>query len=294
MIRERWWRRWIASLAWCALMVGLSSCGNVSGTMEPEQFFTLSVSGLAGKDQYTFEGNSGIVLPAGVRVHALSYRGEISGHSRMKVQLSGDGDGTGGSSGVGLLSSTDEWRAVPQKGADQWAHVRGEHESNVKAKTSAGAQASVRARSWSEDSWSNINPVERLERIRDAAKRVSYDENNGDDRYRVVRIILDGAAAKKDWSDRIQSEWLTATGNQALLATSNKVKGNAWQTAYAEADKQLQAMLQSLEAETTITLKADRRSMLPHHITEQSKLHFVSEGQAREEFYTSEVTFGDY
>ncbi|MNG30888.1 hypothetical protein D3C84_1165950 [compost metagenome] len=72
------------------------------------------------------------------------------------------------------------------------------------------------------------------------------------------------------------------------------MKGNAWQTAYAEADKQLQAMLHSLEAETIITLKADRRSMLPLRITEQSKLHFVSEGQAREEFYTNEVTFGDY
>ncbi|EFM12920.1 hypothetical protein PaecuDRAFT_0431 [Paenibacillus curdlanolyticus YK9] len=292
MTKGRWCKSWFISFVWCAAIGGLTGCGDVSGTMEPEKFFSLSVSGLAGKDQYTFQGQSGVVLPAGVRVHALQYRGEISAHSRMKVQLSGDGDGAGGSKGIGLLSTTDEWRAIPRKGADQWTQVP--DMKGLGAKSMTGAQTSGKLHSWSEESWAGINPVERLERIRDAAKRVMYDESDNDSGYRVVRIVLDGAAAKKDWSDRIQAEWSKVKGEQPLLAASSHMKSSTWQAAYAEADKQLQAMLRSLTAETTIILKADRRSMLPLHITEQSKLQFMSEGQAREEFYTNEVNFGDY
>jgi len=259
---------------------GLTGCGAVSKSLPADKFLALSISGLAGVDQYTFQGQSGVVLPIGVTVGSVSYTGEVTDHANMTVQMTGSGDGAGGTSGVGVMSSSGNWTLLARRGADRW----------LPATAKDGMRPLSAVGSWSESAWAGINPLERLERMKNAAKSVVYGPSDGNDRHRIVQIVLKPSAAKEEWRHRIEAEWESVAGGRPVQAASDG--GGAWSAAYEKAGKQLAAMLDSLQAETRMEITADSRTMIPIKIVEHSVLRFEADGRSREESHSGVVTFG--
>ncbi|WP_127531493.1 hypothetical protein [Paenibacillus kobensis] len=262
-----------------AASIGLAGCGAASESLPADQFLSLSISGLAGIDQYTFEGKSGIVLPVGVTVGSVSYKGEVTDHANMTVQMTGNGDGGGGTSGVGVMSEDGDWKLLARRGADRW----------LPANAGNGMRTLNASSSWSESTWAGINPLERLERLKDAAKSVAYGGTDGNDRHRVIQIVLEPSAAKQEWRHRIETEWESVAGGRTVqTAASGR---DEWSIAYEKSGKQLAAMLDSLEAETRIEITADSRTMLPLKVVEHSTLRFQANGKERQESHSGTVTF---
>ncbi|GMK41603.1 hypothetical protein PCCS19_46600 [Paenibacillus sp. CCS19] len=283
-IRAKTWLLTLMSIS----LFGVSGCGSVTDNMPADRFLALSISGLAGVDQFTFTGQSGVLLPVGVTIGSLTYKGEVTGHSDMKVQMTGSGDDRGGSGGIGLQSTSGEWRLLSQRGADRWLPSGGQdgiRPLSVK-KANEGVDAGT---GLSNSLWAGLNPLEKLERVRDAAKSVAYEKDAAiRSGQRVIVIELQPSAAREEWTNRMEQQWSALIENKVQSATPEQAE------TIKQAKKQMNDMLRTLTAETRYEVTADRRSMLPLRVVEHSKLNFQSGGQAREESYTGEVTFGEY
>lgn len=288
-------KRLVRSAFWLLTLFGASSfsvtgCGSVTDGMPADQFLALSISGLAGVDQFTFTGESGVGLPVGVTIGSLSYKGEVTGHSDMKVQMTGNGDDNGGVGGVGLQSTSGQWRLLAQRGADRWLPSVRQDGIRPLASTSAdeGIGAGNVEQGLSNGLWAGLNPLEKLERVRDASKSVAYQEGASvRSGQRVVVIEMQPAAAKEEWTSRIEQQW------SALI--EDNLQGDSKQAErVTEAKRQLTEMLSTLSAETRYEVTADKRSMLPQRVVEHSKLYFQAGGKPREESYAGEVTFGGF
>lgn len=269
-------------------LFGVSGCGSMTDKLPADRFLALSISGLAGVDQYTFTGQSGVLLPVGVTIGSLNYKGEVTGHSNMLVQMTGNGDDSGGRGGVGLQSTSSKWRLQSRRGADRWLPDGGRdgiRPLEVKdaaggAQTGAGPSGSL---------WAGLNPLEKLERVRDAAKSVAYGEDASvRSGQRLIIIELQPSAAREEWTNRMEQQW------SALMENNLQSESSAQVEMIKQAKQQLDDMLGTLSAETRYEVTADKRSMLPLRVVEHSTLKFKSNGQTREESYTGEVTFGGY
>lgn len=287
--RKRMFRsnRWLLTLFGAAVF-GVSGCGSMTDNMSADQFLALSISGLAGVDQFTFQGESGVLLPVGVTIGSLSYKGEVTGHSEMKVQMTGSGDDNGGRGGVGIQSMSGNYRLLAQRGADRW--LPSGSRSGLRPLSSSGSNTSeVTVDEASNGLWAGLNPLEKLERVRDAAKSVSYQEDAAvRSGQRVIVIEMQPAAAKDEWTNRIELQWSALLDNNLQGETSSQA------AQIKQAKQQLTEMLGTLSAETRYEVTADKRSMLPQRVVEHSTLHFQAGGKDREESYTGEVTFGDF
>ncbi|GFN32016.1 hypothetical protein [Paenibacillus xylaniclasticus] len=261
------------------ITLGLSGCGTVSESMPADKFLSLSLSGLAGIDHYTFEGNSGVGLPVGVTVGSVSYKGEVTDHSEMTVRMIGSGDVAGGVSGVGTMSVDGHWTLLTRRGADQWLPAQTKDRMRLRASTP----------SWSVGTWAGINPLDRLERMKEAAKSVSYGPSDGNSRHRIVQIVLEPSAAKQEWRHRIEAEWKAIAGGK--LSQTMQAASSDKEAAYVKAERKLASMLDSLQAETRMELTADRHTMKLIKVVEHSTLRFEVNGESREEFHCGVVTF---
>jgi|GEM_PF-1336393 len=281
---------WLLMLYGISSLFGLTGCGSVTDRMTADRFLALSISGLAGVDQFTFTGQSGVGLPVGVTIGSLSYQGEVKGHSAMKVQMMGNGDDNGGVGGVGVQSTSGHWRLQAQRGADRWLPIaRPVRQDGIRLLASSGAEdGGVQAgESLSNGLWTGLNPLEKLERIRDAAKNVAYQEDAAvRSGQRVIVIEMQPSAAREEWTRRIEQQW-------SALIDNNLQRNSKQAEMITQAKQQLSEMLGTLSAETRYEVTADKRSMLPMRVVEHSKLYFQAGGKSREESYTGEVTFGD-
>ncbi|MBB3114435.1 hypothetical protein FHS18_006556 [Paenibacillus phyllosphaerae] len=69
----------------CTLLM-LSGCSGRVAEKEPNELFSLAVSGLSGIDRYTFSGTSGATTPSNVKVSGVSFSGKVEGHKRIRMQ----------------------------------------------------------------------------------------------------------------------------------------------------------------------------------------------------------------
>ncbi|MBD3918112.1 hypothetical protein H8B09_05060 [Paenibacillus sp. PR3] len=276
---------WLLTLYSISSLFGVTGCGSMTDRMSADRFLALSISGLAGVDQFTFTGQSGVGLPVGVTIGSLSYKGEVTGHSEMKVQMTGNGDDNGGVGGIGLQSTSGQWRLLAQRGPDRW--LPSAIQDGIRPLASASVDGGTQEEGLSNGLWAGLNPLEKLERIRDAAKNVAYKEDTSvGSGQRVIVIEMQPSAAREEWTSRIEQQW------SALI--DNNLQGNSKQVEMiTQAKQQLTEMLSTLSAETRYEVTADKRSMLPQRVVEHSKLYFQAGGKSREESYTGEVTFGD-
>jgi hypothetical protein len=280
-------KRWLLVL-FGAVEICVSGCGSMTDNMPADQFLALSISGLAGIDQFTFAGESGVLLPVGVKIGSLSYKGEVTGHSEMKVQMTGSGDNNGGRSGIGLQQTNGQWRLLAQRGADRW--LPSGRRVGIRPLSSRNTDMSDNADSGLSNSlWAGLNPLEKLERVRDAAKNVAYKENASvPSGQRIIVIEMQPSAARDEWTGRMEQQW------SALFESSQQEEKSNQARAIQQAKQQFTAMLSTLSAETRYEVTVDKRTMLPQRVIEHSKLLFQAGGREREESYSGEVTFGDF
>ncbi|PWW06171.1 hypothetical protein DFQ01_10372 [Paenibacillus cellulosilyticus] len=290
MIKRKWYlrsKRWLLTVFGAAVF-GIFGCGSMTDNMAADQFLALSISGLAGVDQFTFAGESGVLLPVGVTIGSLSYKGEVTGHSEMKVQMTGSGDNSGGKSGIGLQSMNGQWKLLAQRGADRWL-PSGRQDGVRQLSTQDAGTSNVTNDGQSNGLWAGLNPLEKLERVRDAAKSVTYQENAAvRSGQRVIVIEMQPSAAKEEWTKRLEQQW------SALMESGQQEEASGQAKQIQQAKQQLTAMLSTLSAETRYEVTADKRSMLPLRVVEHSTLHFQADGKDREESYTGEVTFDEF
>jgi len=73
----------VCLLAWVALAAG---CDSLTDKKTPKELLSMSVSGLAGIDSYTFVETSGVTSAAGIKSASVTYRGEVQEHNRILLQ----------------------------------------------------------------------------------------------------------------------------------------------------------------------------------------------------------------
>jgi hypothetical protein len=81
-------------IAACILIcasVALGGCGGMNVQREPEQWLSLSYSGLAAMDQYAFTGSMDMSLNGGMPVSPQTFQGKVTDHKQLTLQTnSGD------------------------------------------------------------------------------------------------------------------------------------------------------------------------------------------------------------
>jgi len=63
-----------------------AGCDSLTDNQSPKELLSMSVSGLAGIDSYSFIETSGVTSAAGIKSAAVTYRGEVQEHNRMLLQ----------------------------------------------------------------------------------------------------------------------------------------------------------------------------------------------------------------
>ncbi|WP_139998122.1 hypothetical protein [Paenibacillus paridis] len=73
-----------------AVMLAMAGCGKVGEKRSPEEWLSLSYSGLAATDQYAFTGSMSIKTAAGLEFKPEIFEGKVVDHQQLTLQSNGE------------------------------------------------------------------------------------------------------------------------------------------------------------------------------------------------------------
>lgn len=91
------------SLILCLVLAIVPGCGMLQHDRTPEEIFSLALSGIAGKETLTFEGQAGLRREnSGMFENQFKFEGKLEDHDRLTLQTRLPGAVTAADSGVSL------------------------------------------------------------------------------------------------------------------------------------------------------------------------------------------------
>ncbi|SEO08262.1 hypothetical protein [Paenibacillus sp. OK076] len=284
-------RRYIRGLLLILSMVVLCApgCGLLERDRTPEELFSLALSGIAGKEKLSFDGEAGLRRESsGLFENQFKFEGKLEDHDRLTLQTRLPGAVTAAGTGVkGVNAAAVNNNGQPsgfsasfERKRGQWMALTAQHEP-------------LRG------SLSRFNPIAQMESIDRLNKTITSEYGSGR-RTKILRIELAPKDAKtlalaqlNDEMDAIRAEYMhkaaaVKADNQAKLEKDlNKV----WE----QGEASMQEMMKQAEVQTVYHLTIDRKSSLPLRLSSESQVSYKDMNRKlNKEALVTDVNFRAY
>lgn len=143
------------------------------------------------------------------------------------------------------------------------------------------------------------HPLKLLEHIQAHADTITLMPSQSGNRTATLRVELDGASARRQWSERLRGEFDkvagTGRGNaKGKTALANQVNASTdlereWRKEVDRSRRRLDEMLRTLNVQSTYTVIVDRVKMLPLRLQEQTQLHYEAGGEPYKESRKTDI-----
>lgn len=257
-----------------AIAVLLSGC-NSGEPKSAEEWFNVSWSGMAGKDELTIQGEA--VLLRGKQLvveNNMSYTGKLSNHTELALKA--DLPNT-----MSTKPSSAKKEIKLQWGDGRW---------NIDMNSASNAEVIGLTR---------MNPLDQLKDIRYATKTMSL-ENASARGTKVLRIEIDPIAAKEQLHHKLEremndlkSKW---TNQMAQLSGDSRLQvAQQVEEIWQAGNDQLNHMLDQADTKVTYHLTIDENTSLPVRLTSETELNYVNlKGISEHEVLLSDNRFSNY
>ncbi|MBY0204479.1 MULTISPECIES: hypothetical protein [Paenibacillus] len=274
------------SLILCLVLAIVPGCGMLQHDRTPEEIFSLALSGIAGKETLTFEGQAGLRREnSGMFENQFKFEGKLEDHDRLTLQTRLPGAVTAADSGVSLNAVKNNgqpsgFSASFQRKKGQWNALTAQHEP-------------LRG------SLSRFNPIAQLEKI-DRMKKTIQSEYGSGRQTRILRIELAPEDAKTWATDQLTDEMNSIRAE--YMHKASQVKGASKQKLEQELQKvwqqgedTMQKLIQKAEVHTVYHLTVDRKTSLPMRLSSESQVKYTdNSSRSNVEALVTDVNFKSY
>nr|WP_154957721.1 hypothetical protein [Paenibacillus xylanexedens] len=274
------------SLILCFVLAIVPGCGMLQHDRTPEEIFSLALSGIAGKETLTFEGQAGLRREnSGMFENQFKFEGKLEDHDRLTLQTRLPGAVTAADSGVSLNAVKNNgqpsgFSASFQRKKGQWNALTAQHEP-------------LRG------SLSRFNPIAQLEKI-DRMKKTIQSEYGSGRQTRILRIELAPEDAKTWATDQLTDEMNSIRAE--YMHKASQVKGASKQKLEQELQKvwqqgedTMQKLIQKAEVHTVYHLTVDRKTSLPMRLSSESQVKYTdNSSRSNVEALVTDVNFKSY
>ena len=274
------------SLILCLVLTIVPGCGMLQHDRTPEEIFSLALSGIAGKETLTFEGQAGLRREnSGMFENQFKFEGKLEDHDRLTLQTRLPGAVTAAGSGTSLNAVKNNgqpsgFSASFERNKGQWTALTAEHEPLRGA-------------------LSRFNPIAQLEKI-DGMKKTIQSEYGSGRQTQILRIELAPEEAKSwaatqltDEMDSIREEYMHKA-NQVKGADKKELEQNL-QKVWQQGKDTMQQLIEKAEVHTVYHLTVDRKTSLPMRLSSESQVKYRdNSNRSNVEALVTDVNFKSY
>ncbi|WP_339844811.1 hypothetical protein MKY42_22460 [Paenibacillus sp. FSL W7-1088] len=287
MLNRRYMRGLLLTLSMVVLCA--PGCGLLERDRTPEELFSLALSGIAGKEKLSFDGEAGLRRESsGLFENQFKFEGKLEDHDRLTLQTRLPGAVTAAGTGVkGVNAAAVNNNGQPsgfsasfERKRGQWMALTAQHEP-------------LRG------SLSRFNPIAQMESIDRLNKTITSEYGSGR-RTKILRIELAPKDAKtlalaqlNDEMDAIRAEYMhkAAAVKGDKQAKLEKDLNKVWE----QGEASMQEMMKQAEVQTVYHLTIDRKSSLPLRLSSESQVSYKDMNRKlNKEALVTDVNFRAY
>lgn len=268
------------------VIIGVPGCGFIQRDRTPEEVFSLALSGIAGKEKLSFEGEAGLRREnSGLFENQFKFEGKLENHDRLTLQTRLPGEVTAVGTGIQTTAVKNNgqpsgFSASFERKQGQWMALSAQHEP-------------LRG------SLSRFNPIAQMEKIDKMNKTIQSEYGDGR-RTRTLRIELAPEDAKSwavaqlnDEMNAIRAEYMhkAATVKGARKEKLEKDLEKVWK----QGETTMQQMMKQASVQTVYHLTVDRKSSLPLRLSSESQMSYTDNNRkSNKEALVTDVNFKSY
>ncbi|RIX49956.1 hypothetical protein D3P08_22055 [Paenibacillus nanensis] len=216
------------TMAGLAVMMG---CTGAAPNRSPEEWLSLSYSGLAAMDQYSFAGSMQIGMGEGVMLRPKMFEGNVVNHHQLTIQS--------------------------------------EHQDPLY--------------------WNPVEVLKALNQSYETVEMLPLNEGEASNKEIIaIRVKEKEAASKKRWSSALRREMEQLTGG---IEQGNHPSMTKRMELLAQANKELDDMLSTLNVVTEYDITIDRQRMLPLKMEERTLFDYTRKNRPIRENRQTTVRF---
>ncbi|QLG39468.1 hypothetical protein HW560_16115 [Paenibacillus sp. E222] len=284
MLNRRYMRGLLLTLSMVVLCA--PGCGLLERDRTPEELFSLALSGIAGKEKLSFDGEAGLRRESsGLFENQFKFEGKLEDHDRLTLQTRLPGAVTAAGTGVNAAAVNNNgqpsgFSASFERKRGQWMALTAQHEP-------------LRG------SLSRFNPIAQMESIDRLNKTITSEYGSGR-RTKILRIELAPKDAKtlalaqlNDEMDAIRAEYMhkAAAVKGDKQAKLEKDLNKVWE----QGEASMQEMMKQAEVQTVYHLTIDRKSSLPLRLSSESQVSYKDMNRKlNKEALVTDVNFRAY
>lgn len=270
-------------------MLCAPGCGLLGRDRTPEELFSLALSGIAGKEKLSFDGEAGLRRESnGLFENQFKFEGKLEDHDRLTLQTRLPGAVTAAGAGVkGVNAAAVNNNGQPsgfsasfERKQGQWMALTDQHEP-------------LRG------SLSRFNPIAQMESIDRLNKTIKSEYGSGR-RTKILRIELAPKDAKTWALAQLDDEMNAIRAEYMHKATA--VKGGIQEKlekdlnkVWEQGETSMQEMMKQAEVQTVYHLTVDRKTSLPLRLSSESQVSYKDMNSKRnKEALVTDVNFRAY
>ncbi|MFM9278387.1 hypothetical protein [Paenibacillus jiagnxiensis] len=261
----------------CLTALYITGCTSMDNGRTPEEYYSLAMSGLAGKEEFHFHGMSALRLGESGEFHQqVHFEGKLRGHDRLTVSTVTPADEE-------MEAASEEWAGKPGL-TENFYRLRGAWRGGTDALAGRPGR---------------MNPVSRLEELGKLDKQITL-EKAAPRGTRMFRIEVSDKDAKKWLAADLQQEMDDVNSRFRRLAAKQTAPERSklnteLDTAWTKANDELGRRLDTAQVRTVYHLTVDRRSLLPQRLSSETHILYQDQGGGvQEESLVSDTFFQDY
>ncbi|WP_440110849.1 hypothetical protein [Paenibacillus sp. QZ-Y1] len=271
------------------MVISAPGCGFLQRDRSPEELFSLALSGLAGKETLSFDGEAGLRRESsGLFENQFKFEGKLENHDRLTLQTRLPGAVAAAGTGVkGVNAASVNHNGQPsgfsasfERKKGQWMALTAQHEP-------------LRG------SLSRFNPIAQMENIDRLNKTIKSEYGSGR-RTKILRIELAPKDAKawaltqlNDEMNAIRAEYMHKAS--AVKGGSQKKLEKDLNKVWEKGETSMVQMMKQAEVQTVYHLTIDRKTSLPLRLSSESQVKYKDMGnRSNKEALVTDVNFRAY
>ncbi|MDP4096848.1 hypothetical protein OIN60_08685 [Paenibacillus sp. P96] len=263
-----------AAILICLTALLLTGCTSSDNVRSPEEYYSLAMSGLAGKEEFHFQGMSALRLgESGEFQQQVHFEGKLRGHDQLTVRTVSPAAG-----------GTKALNADKPGLTENFIRIGGAWQGGTDAL--AGRQG-------------RLNPVNRLEELGKLDTEITL-EKAAPRGTRMFRIEVSQEDAKRWFAADLKKEMVDVDRRFRRLAdkrpASERSKLNAeLDAAWKKMNDELGRRMDTAQVRTVYHLTVERRTLLPQRLSSETQIVYKNQaGGVQEESLVSDTFFRDY
>ncbi|MGC5773550.1 hypothetical protein [Paenibacillus pabuli] len=271
------------------VVVCAPGCGLLQQNQSPEELFSRALSGIAGKETLSFDGEAGLRRESsGLFENQFKFEGKLENHDRLTLQTRLPGAVTPvgtGSNGVNAAAVNNNgqpsgFSASFERKQGQWMALTAEHEP-------------LRG------SLSRFNPIAQMESIDRLNKTIKSEYGSGR-RTKILRIELAPKDAKtwalaqlQDEMNAIRAEYMHKASN--VKGASQEKLEKDLNKVWEQGEASMEQMMKQADVQTVYHLTVDRKTSLPLRLSSESQVDYKDmNNKSNKEALVTDVNFRSY